>query len=544
MNKTRPQPWEGAAILRDAERAILRADSSLATKYRVAAVGSPEDDSAWRAFNGRHWLSQQTLRWPLHPAVKHLFIQYRPADWQRVVCERPHISTTDPARLAYTRDERSGKDDRQTITSVGKYLRRHWPNLPDHVIRDAVALHAPDKIEYGTGIQFLIRGVELGPRSCMQSSFGAIPFGETCRDRLVEWLANPDGCEEPPWERHPYSVYLPEYGWGMAIRTNTAGEVLGRCLTWTDPDDDSRKLYVRSYARNPGGDHASSGSDHAIEAWLQEAGFERASAWPEGAKFDKVDHPRRGVMMPYLDADCTDSRRVDDMGGYLVRDDRGDFTCDNTDGSATEENCAECDRCGDRVNEDDLTYIVGTEESVCPHCRSNHYSYVRGSAETSRHRGSWYYTRDDDAAPLYTSYRNMSRGVEEEYIDTSNPPDDVIQTEDGTWGSEDDVVRCTDGEYRFVDDPDVVELAEECPDTGESYAHTTDAWEDGDGEWHSDHVRHVTVDGDWYPEDDCWQCAGTGLWYRDTAECVEDDDGRTYSPDYLARVNTDAEPAV
>ena len=87
----------------------------------------------------RPWFERERCRYALHPAVLRMMRAYRPDDWQQLLLEWPHKSATDPNRLAYTRDERSGEADRQVITTIGKYLRRHFSHAPDEMIRDITA---------------------------------------------------------------------------------------------------------------------------------------------------------------------------------------------------------------------------------------------------------------------------------------------------------------------------------------------------------------------------------------------------------------------
>ena len=72
----------------------------------------------------RPWHRDLQDRFALHPAVvKALNSGLVPDDWKLLTLEWPHVSETDELRLAYTRDERGGLDNRQVITAVGKYLQ-------------------------------------------------------------------------------------------------------------------------------------------------------------------------------------------------------------------------------------------------------------------------------------------------------------------------------------------------------------------------------------------------------------------------------------
>ena len=91
--------------------------------------------------HSRTWHADLQRRYYIHPVVYDLMTtRARPIDWHRVVLEWPHVSESDPTRLAYTRDERSGEQDRQVVTSVNKYVRERWAfaDLPDHVLREMV----------------------------------------------------------------------------------------------------------------------------------------------------------------------------------------------------------------------------------------------------------------------------------------------------------------------------------------------------------------------------------------------------------------------
>ena len=84
----------------------------------------------------RTWFVRENRAAPMHPAIKQAVLQAPPADWHLLVLEWPHAADSDPSRIAYTRSDAHGYADRQTVTSVGKYIARHFPALADHHIRD------------------------------------------------------------------------------------------------------------------------------------------------------------------------------------------------------------------------------------------------------------------------------------------------------------------------------------------------------------------------------------------------------------------------
>jgi hypothetical protein len=480
---TYPEPsgWD-YTVFHDAQYVIQRVYSNV--------TGPDGDEHRW--WTRRYYLNSDR---PLHPVVDSFIKQWRPLDWQQLLLEWPHVSTMDPTKIAYTPNQRYGVDDRQLVTSIGKYLNKHWPHVPDHLRRDAVAAYSFDEMHFVHTTPEIIQGIEMGPRSCMQSGYGSIPFNGYDYDRMVEWFKDKANVE-PDWQRHPYCVYAPELGWHMAVRVKD-GEFLGRALCLKHNDTN---VFVRTYSRRSGEDSNSS-SDHMLEQWLQAQGYEHQSEWPNGAKLLRVDHPTKdGLMAPYIDGPGTDARKVDDDGEYLVINyGNGRLTCDNTDGtvdgSQEEEYDYHCEDCGAGINcEDDGYANTGRHEDriVCDSCLDN-YTLVRASSRWDAYRE--YYIHDNDAVELQCGSYS---------IDEDNPPSNVRQLENGDWAEEDDVVMI-DGEYYLSEDEDVVELANE--------------WDDN--------MYALKAS--------CWQCEGSGNWYHDddTDDQVELDDG-LYHRDHLS----------
>lgn len=470
------------SVFWDAQHAIRRA-------YRDRDLhGSEGYEHEW--WYNRYYQENAT---PLHPVVESFVQQWRPLNWQQLLLEWPHVSKADPAQLAYTPSQRYGEDDRQLRTSIGKYLNKHWPHVADHLRRDAVAAYSMDEMQFVHTTPEIIQGIEMGPRSCMQSGYGTIPFNERDHSRMVNWFADNEN-EEPDWTRHPYCVYAPEHGWHMAIRKKD-GVFLGRalCLSFNGTN-----VFVRTYSKRSADDSQSS-SDHTLEQWLANKGYEKRSEWPNGAKLLRMEHPTKGgLFAPYIDGSDTCARKVDDDGEFLVVNTHdGALTCDNTDGTVEVSEEPEpdyyCNDCGRAIFEDDDRHYVGPDEDqvVCGGCINN-YTYVRGSARWGNYRE--YYVPDRDAVELQCGRYS---------IDEDNPPEGVVQLENGELAELDDTVRI-DGEYYLSEDEDVVELANE--------------WDDN---------THAL-------KDNCWQCEGSGNWYHDddTDDQVELDDG-TYHRDHL-----------
>jgi hypothetical protein len=430
---------------------------------------------------GREWFNQQRTRHHLHPAVYDIMTDhmYRAADWHQLLLEWPHKSISDPNRLAYTRDERSAmhngdSDAKAVITTIGKYLTRHFPDAPSNLIRDIGA-----KYTYGGSTEItkemdrMIHAVIHGPRSCMSPSFDIM-----CDDRE---------------ERHPYAVYDPSLGWGMAVRTDTDGMVLGRCLVH---ESEWGKGFVRSYKRER--EYSShSGTDEAIEAFLQSQGYAKWRGWPDHVRLMRYSLRGEGFLMPYIDGNCqhVDEDRYDN-GRFRISSYDGWEAC-NTSGIINGYSCT-CDDCGEGMDEDD-SYSIGYHgDSRVGPCCIDDYTMVYGR------RGNTYYVSNNDTVEVDGEYYH------DEYLDDNS----IVALANGEYAHSDNAVYIhSSDEYYHCDDEDIV------------YAEDTNQHE----------LR-----------EDCWCCEESGNWYTDDEDNVEVD-GKLYHPDHApesAQIELDLERAT
>jgi len=412
---------------------------------------------------GREWFNQQRTRHGLHPAVYDMLTEhrYRAEDWQQLLLEWPHKALTDPNRIAYTRNEQSAlhngdSDAKAVVTTIGKYLTRHFPDAPSNLIRDIGA-----KYTYGGStvivkdMDKMVDAVINGPRSCMSPRFDLL-----CHDKQ---------------ERHPYEVYDPSLGWGMAVRTDTDGMVLGRCLV--HENDDGDKGFVRSYKRER--EYAShSGADEAIEAYLKGLGYAKWRGWPDDILIMRYPLRRGGFLMPYIDGG---SQHVDEGDDTFRISDYSGFEACSTSGSINGYTCT-CDDCGEGMDEDD-TYSIGLHgDSTVGSCCIDNYTRVYGRR---RHE---YYVSDDQAVR-----------VDDEYYDSD-------------YLSDNDIVELHDGEYTHSENALFIE-------SQDAYYHVDD-----------DDICHTEDTHEYELKDDCWQCTESGKWYTADTDNVEVD-GDLYHPD-------------
>ena len=408
----------------------------------------------------RTWYKREMFRATLHPTIKKMLdtpeqAQYL-TDWREMVLEYPHIADTDATKISFTENEAKGLADRQTVTTLGKYIKRHAPDMPDHVLRDIVMLSVA-AVVLVHDLPSMIDAVQNGPRSCMQNSFNV----------------------------HPYSVYDPQYGWHMAVRRE-GGDIVGRCLCLTHGGE---KLFVRSYRRHENG---YSQSDEGLNAWLEERGYSHWGEWPQGVRLAKI-WDGGDLVLPYIDGGST---RCAEHVGYLTIDDDGDYDGCMQGGFADVTSRSYCDDCGNSYDPDDGISTGRHEDNhVCDDC-SSAYTYVYGRY------GNQYYISDDDVVNV------CGEAYDQDYLRDNN------------------IVFCEhDGDYHSLDD--CYEL-----DVSGDYVHRDDCYDD----------TIVCLDDDnviFAYKSDCWQCAGTELWYSsDTrsdyyAQSWTGADGRLYHEDQL-----------
>ena len=431
----------------------------------------------------REWHMNLQARFEFHPAVERMCQHYRPKDWQQLVLEWPHKSESDPSRLAYTRDERAGLEDRQLITTIGKYLTRHFPQVPDHEIRNAVAAFSVVGCKVVRTIAEMLDALARGPHSCMRWGDGA----------------------DIDDDNHPYKCYDPRLGWGMAVRTE-GGEVVGRALVY---EADGLKQYVRTY-KKPSDRSQYSQSDDYLNAWLTDQGYERALDW-QGCKLAYYSGRSDRPLAPYLDGDCKDVNVATDRDGkrYLIVTEDGEFNFSNTDGSCNDNNGRECTDCGDRVDEGD-GYWVGRaeEELVCQHCCDHNYYYVYGR------RGNQYYLHSNQVVHV------GDEAYDEDYLGDN----DIVYLEDRQ-------------EYAHIDDAVYVESV------GDYYDSDSDdvCYDDYNERYELRDYCVQLADGSMCNKDDAWQCEHSNDWYSTDVDSVTTPCGKIVHEDYAAEYAVDDE---
>ena len=447
-------------------------------------------------------------KYPLHPVFAHV------TPTEAVLNEHPHVAETDDTRLAYTRNPKDGEDflinghKRQTLTSVTKYVRRHYPEMKDHEIFSLS--QQADEFSLLTDIKEIIHAVETGPSSCMKSASTVCSHqwksaGQT--PVMLAWMRDPAN-DEPDWKLHPYYVYS-HPGWSLAIHKGPSPidgtrQIVGRALVY-------KRVFVRSFYqhKDPNG---YSQADTALEAWLQEKGIEKQSYWNDGTKIAIIDTDD-GPLLPYIDGE---NNHVEVHSDYcVITSDKSGYKADNTDGTGDEvededEPHAHCDDCSDPIYEDDDCNRIRDDydSCICSDCISN-YTWARAyvNGRTTR-----WYVPDDEVVT-----------VDGESWDEQNLSDDFVQLEDGDYTSIDNAVEIA-GEWYLSDDSRVVEIE------GEYYLKEA-CWQDVDGAYRTQDEERALVDGCFYAADDDRIVETAEGFYCLVEEAWEDVDGAYHHTD-------------
>ena len=347
-----------------------------------------------------------------------------------------HVSTDDPMMLAYTQSGDKAVRDIQTRVRPGRYLQqffsdvlsekdiRYWAerqqSMADNSDLHFVPNTDPDGWEW-------VYEHASGFTSCMQYNHPSSRY-------LAHGLHG---------DNHPVRVYChPKNDLALAYlgdkQHSDSGRVYARAIV-----NQNTKTWVRLYG------------DSRIQHALTAKGYGYGGSL-EGQRLRCVDNPvGSGYLMPYLDGGTTNvSQRYDSALGddYFLVDEDGEYDAQNSSGIMDGEPETTCPRCGERCDEDDMTYVEHRGESICNDCLNDGYTYAYGR------RGQDYYPSDDviycetDGESYYIEYAS-------DYHDIHECP---IRER---WYHIDDMVAMTVGEYE-----------------GE-YVYHSEARELPDGEW-------------------------------------------------------------
>ena len=227
-----------------------------------------------------------------------------------------HISNNSPDKISYTEDYRKGEADRQTVTTLGRYIRKH-SILKDHYIAEIANLYrkvviGESEIKWARSREEIKYVYENGVHSCMGKD--ASNF-------------NTDGI-------HPCEVYATDDVAVAFIQRikNGEGTITGRVIT-----NEIDKTFNTFY-----------GDSQTMKPMMQALGYDYGDL--DGCRLLHLKNDSGETIVPYLDGE-------QDIGVY---DDHllvggADGAADNESGLLSHGGyCDSCDSSGH--DEDDMVY--------------------------------------------------------------------------------------------------------------------------------------------------------------------------------------------
>lgn len=363
----------------------------------------------------RQWHHREQQSYEFHPVIKEVLDKFNPTNINLLALEWPHQSLRDAGNVAFTESEQKGEADRQTVTTFGRYIRRHFPDMKDHEIRDYATKCQNDLYEIWETSDDIVRSVQLGPKSCMSWDSCYTPGSEGYDPSLL----------------HPYRVYDPALGWKCAVRLDpVTRSINGRALVFHESSGD--KVFVRTYKRGPDYSHA----DEALEMFLRESGYMHVDGWSEGTPIAKINH-KKSFLFPYIDGEAQNV--TDDSSNTLKIAYRGTYDCTSTDGTAYSACTEYCNCCEEYFDEDDMITVRdddGYEEQVCQSCCDDNYVYAYGR------RGQEAYYRENNVVETV-----CGENVSINFLEVNG----VVEIEGNEYAFEQSVVETTDG-LKFHED--------------------------------------------------------------------------------------------
>lgn len=323
------QPEQGTEFT---DPSVARRDLDPKT-HTVSFVASEYEKETWRAREIRKFNSGEYLAVPWIAVINSTFRRYDLPD--TVIDHYPHLSSKFPGLIAYTKSEEHGVLDRQTAVKPGKYIEEFLKDsFTPAQIADYIAQCKSDAFELKIArseadIVAIYSQKDCGFTSCMQSKH------------------SPEYNWQRPTEAgdrlHPVAVYG-DSDLGVAYLGDIQTKIKARAVVWPD-----QKIFTRAY-----------GDINTLKHVLRANGYTEGSL--VGSRVCRLTDPK-GVIMPYIDG----VTQASEDGQWIVLDDEGKLSCDNTEGYAQ----STSDRAYHDDDDDDGDY-----DYTCDHCEQGyHYDH-------------------------------------------------------------------------------------------------------------------------------------------------------------------------
>lgn len=258
-----------------------------------------------------------------------------------------HISISHPGMVAYTPDDVKGIEDRQTRTTPGRYLAQF-----------ASQLFSESEIATYVGR--------------VKAAAGELRIARTADDiaRVYNAPDAPSSCmsgDKYGFAESPTRVYG-DSDLGVAYIGSLSENddrdkdtIAARCIVWPD-----KRLYGRAY-----------GDTATIHAILKMHGWRHGSMCGAHVRVLEAQSGDGEYMMPYIDGISSCSLVRHEGKRWFCLDDRGEYDCQNTDGSTGSSNT--CSNCGERCGRDESYCQSCNEDRVsCEHCNEEFFDSSAG----------------------------------------------------------------------------------------------------------------------------------------------------------------------
>lgn len=261
-----------------------------------------------------------------------------------------HMSYGKPGQVAYTASPEHLAQDRQTITTLGRYLSRRFPELPSYLI------------------------AALGNRFARTNNFSELKFARTRDEIRYVYENGPGSCMGKGVDNfstdgvHPAEAYASGH-WAVAYAENANGDITARAVVSTKNPEDQR--YSTIY-----------GNEDLLTTLLENEG------WKPGIDF--TDHEFLAIKVdgeyvgPYVDGTNATVYTIPGKPSRLVihpsatltgcsvgetqnSHDSGGFFADGGDRE-------DCESCGRRVNTEIENYLRDRDgDLICDECLGDDY---------------------------------------------------------------------------------------------------------------------------------------------------------------------------
>lgn len=343
-----------------------------------------------------------------------------------------HCAKKAPDLIAYTKDAAKGAADRQSLISIAAYVdlvAPDWTELNRAALVDLQKAHA---LAFATELKLATTEDEI-ERVYTLFDRDAGGVAHSCmRFEARRFASRVDGR---PY--HPTRVYAAG-DLAIAYLANARGETTARALVWP-----AKKLHSRIYC----------GNDSTLARLLKAQGYKGAGYYGgadmSGARLLRVESDSGDLVCPYLD----EVQTVEDCGDFLRIG--GDLDATSTSGEIETAPRTYCERCEERVDEDDVVTVCldsrrRQEAQWCSHCASSYGFYCQGRED---------YFSDDvecgemngETYSLAWLERNATRC--ERYDEWCDETDSVVVDEYGnteSWGRraiDHDAYKCAGAYY-------------------------------------------------------------------------------------------------